>query len=455
VRVAFALLVLAASPRAYGDDQNGADSDSAASANAGASATESEAADAETPPPAMTSSLWHGSTPTQLHWHLLYLPETVLEVVFTPVSMTVGLVEKYRLDKRMSDLLRSDDGRIKVSPKLKLSFGDGLGLGAELSLKELFERRARFDAGGIVRLDGDTELGADYEYRFPSLEGRTVYLAVFHERDGNQPYFGIGGASDTADRRVLRSRDAGMTLGVDVNELGSLPFAGLAEVGAQWQELAPGVDGSRIPVGEMGDPVSPPPAFGDLVYYGSAGLTGSYDTRDVGGKPTRGFYAALSSHFLKAVDGSSLSALSLGADLEWYVPLLPQYRVLVISAGGSSALDPIPGDDIPLVAYPFLGRRRHLRGYDRVRFRDKNAVWTGAEYRYPIYEYLATTAGLDAVWFADLGTVFGEDPLEVGRTRYSFGGGIRGAHETKLIFDMMIGWSPEGVELNLSAGRSL
>src|SRR5687768_3871168 len=88
---------------------------------------------AQPAPPAqeLTTPVWREPPPPlELGWHVMALPEYVVELAFTPVAFAVGLVEKYRLDQRVYDLLRNDAGTVKVVPAAKFSGGDGFGLGA-------------------------------------------------------------------------------------------------------------------------------------------------------------------------------------------------------------------------------------------------------------------------------------------------------------------------------------
>src|SRR5262245_23880306 len=90
---------------------------------------------------ALTTPVWREPTPPlELGWHVMALPEYVVELAFTPVAFAVGLVEKYRLDQRVYDLLRNDAGTVKVVPAAKFSGGDGFGVGAALDLENLAGR---------------------------------------------------------------------------------------------------------------------------------------------------------------------------------------------------------------------------------------------------------------------------------------------------------------------------
>src|SRR5688500_3015185 len=85
----------------------------------------------EPPPPGTTTEVWREpAPPLDLVYHALNLPEYVIELALTPLAFTVGLVQRYRVDKRFYDLLRNDAGTIKVVPNAKFSGGEGFGIGA-------------------------------------------------------------------------------------------------------------------------------------------------------------------------------------------------------------------------------------------------------------------------------------------------------------------------------------
>jgi hemolysin activation/secretion protein len=126
----------------------------------------------------------------------------------------------------------------------------------------------------------------------------------------------------------------------------------------------------------------------------------------------------------------------------------------MLTLSGTAATHLLPGDEIPLDSLAKVDRS-NVRGYDRERFRDLYSVVGSVEYRYPIYEYLATRVGLDAFMFVDAGSVFGQEKLSLSPLHYSVGTGLRGAHETTLLFQATLGWSPEGIQLNLGVEKTL
>jgi Omp85 superfamily domain len=407
-----------------------------------------------TPEHPLTSAEWSPGYHFDLHWRLLMLPERVIELVFLPISLVVGAVEEYRIDKRVIDGLTWATGRNQISPRFKFSLGDGAGIGLWVSRKKLFDERARLRLGGIVRLDADWQLETEYRHALLIPGGRGLRARAYVENDKNRRFYGIGGDSSEDDRRVLRSYEQGAFVEIDLQGIDRYTYAGTAGVGIRRQTLSPGTDSTYMPVGAEGDPVVPPPGFDDGAIYAEANITGRYDTRDTFGRPTRGTLAVLRGLARQEVTGKDLSAVTLDASVHWHLPVLPDNRVLVLSIAGTTAFALRPGSEIPLDSLAVLGRQ-NVRGYDRDRFLDRHALQATIEYRFPIYEYLTSRAGLDAFVFVDGGTIWGKSAFDAIPPLWSAGGGVRGAHDTTLVFTTTVGYSPEGLQFTVGAESSL
>ncbi|MEO8701821.1 MAG: BamA/TamA family outer membrane protein [Kofleriaceae bacterium] len=389
-----------------------------------------------------------------LHWRILMLPELVVGYVFLPISIAVGAVQEYRIDRRFADAVSFLDGRVKLSPRFKFSFGDGAGVGLWIKRQQLFDYRAELRVGGLYRLNGDWQLETKYAHQLLLPGGRGLRTHAFIEEDKNQRYYGIGGETLETDRRVLRSFDQGATAEFDLQGVDRYTYYGVGSFGFHRQALSPGTSTGDIPLGEMDDTVVPPAGFNDTAVYVDVGIVGRRDTTDTAARPTRGTVIELATRGRYEVTGKNLSAVTTRAGARVYLPVLPDHRVLVFGITGEAASALFSGDSIPLDSLAVVGRT-NMRGYDRERFRDLYAIVASAEYRFPIYEYLASRAGLDAFLFAEAGTIWGKTDFSLDPLRYSTGGGIRAAHETTLIFQTTLGFSPEGLQFNIGVEAAL
>ncbi|MBA2543615.1 MAG: BamA/TamA family outer membrane protein [Deltaproteobacteria bacterium] len=398
-----------------------------------------------------TTAMWHPRRHFDLQWQLLMIPERIVSLVGIPFELLLRVFEERRLDRRIAALLTFRG--MTLAPRFKFSFGDGLGAGLWIKRGGLFGRHAKVRFGGLARIDRDWQVEIEYEHQLLFPGGRGLRVRAYVENDKNQRFYGIGGQSLETDRRVLASFDEGALAEVDLQGIDVYKYSGIGQLGLRRQSLSAGTSAGDLPVA-VGDTVTPPPGFDESAAFVDALLVGRYNSTDTVGRPTRGLLLEASVLGRTDVTGKGLSAATFSGRSSIYLPVLPEHRVLVLSLGGSAATSLFPGDEIPLDSLPELGRK-NVRGYDRERFRDRYALTASAEYRFPIYEYLASGAGLDAFAFFDAGTVWGTTAFALDPFRYSVGGGVRGAHETKLVFEGTVGWSPEGLQINLGIEKAL
>jgi len=403
----------------------------------------------------LTSEVWQPpDPPMDLHWHLLALPEYLIEIAFSPLALLVTLTERHRLDRRLKDALRNDAGTIGVNPRVKLSTGDGFGGGASLWFKNLFGDEQRLKLGGLARINGDFEADVLFRSSFASMEGRVVSLRLLAERDKNMPFFGLGNDTVKADRRVLQSDRVEGGVSVDLFGAGLTRVFGTVDLSFFRQELSTGDDPTVMGVAP-GDTVPLPAGFGRALNFARLDVSFGVDTRDTIGRPTKGVRAAISGTAATDLD-VELAAMAATLTVTGYVPILPEHRVIALSAGARASKRLPDAVDVPLELLTTLGRRDFLRGYLNGRFRDRMGWWAGAEYSYPIYEYMATGVHLHAVVFGDVGRVAADfTQLIETPVRFSWGFGVRGVHDAVEAISILIGFSREGVQFGLAAGADL
>lgn len=402
----------------------------------------------------LTTPTWQPpDPPVDLHWHLLALPSYLVEAALTPIGLLVTLTQRYRLDRRVVDFLRNDAGTIGVTPRVKLSTGDGFGGGAALWFKNGLGKDQPLAIGGLARINGDYEAELRFETDSARLEGRGIEGRLLIELDQNDRYFGIGNDTKQTDRRALQRRimEAGLT--IDVFRAGLRTFFGQADLSWMRERLTTGTHPVYPGVME-GDSVAPPPGFNESRHYAKLSTVVGFDNRDTIGRPTRGVKTGV--RLTAATDTKAeLAAVALTASFTTYLRLLPEHRVLSLSVGARAA-HPIAGRDVPLNMLTVLGGDEVLRGYLRGRFRDRLGWWSTAEYSWPVYELLNTGVHLHTVLFADVGRV-GRVPGDLIESplRYSVGVGLRGVHDADEGLSLFVGFSPEGVQVGLNAGSVL
>ena len=386
---------------------------------------------------------------------LLVLPERLLEAMFLPVGALLVVSERHQIPKRVGDFLQNDAETIVVSPKLKFSTGQGLGLGAALKLQSRLASEAQLRFSGLIELDGDFEFGVRTERRVARLDGRRISLSVDYEKERGNDYFGIGDDTLLEDRRELGIDDIRALLTTEINSRASETFYGTGHIGFLRQRLYPG-QGSAMPLEEMGM-VAVPQSFGLTRNYAAAGLETRYDTRDTEGRTSTGVLLAASGKFTLDVGDVNVNAVTATASGALFLPIAGRSRTLVLSMGIGVA-ESVTGDpeEIPLDALVVLGRNNHLSGYRKSRFRATRTVWGHGEYRYPIWYLSSHPIVLTSRLFVDIGREGDNfDDLIETPVRSSFGTGFVVELYHSTVTGAQIAFSPEGFEVIFSAGTPL
>jgi hypothetical protein len=156
--------------------------------------------------------------------------------------------------------------------------------------------------------------------------------------------------------------------------------------------------------------------------YHVAGLGSSitYDTRNNAFAPDKGFFGQFSfNHFDKYL-GSDYVYTNYVVDLRKYIHIF-QKQVLAIQLFSFNN-----SGEVPLRSLASFGGASHMRGYYDGRYKDMNQTIMQAEYRFPLYKHFG------AVAFAGTGDVSNSfTGYSLNDLKYSFGGGIRFALDTK------------------------
>ena len=387
------------------------------------------------------------------HWQLLRLPELATRLVLTPLFPLVALAEQTRLDLRLYDLATNPERTRYLIPLLTAYTDDGVGGGLLYVHTDAFGGGENIKLYTLTTTIRDVQVEASYSEELSILDGRRVGLALEYDLDRNDKYHGIGATTDEDSLRALEVSDLGLALEIDVgapNTFFRTGFGSQARIGYLRERLGPG----RIvgpPVSADDPDVPPPPGFEQPVDYANLEWAFSYDQRDSLGRTQRGAYVGVAFSASSDLDDRDLSAAKMQATFSYFLPVAPRYRVLVFTLGGASAT-PLSADaQIPLHQLVSLGRTSSLRGYAKNRFRDSNGWWVNLEYRYPLFEYQDTGAGLSAAIFLDAGGVgptireLWDKPI-----RYTPGIGIRAEAPSAFVFRAQAGYSPEGIEAGVS-----
>ena len=127
-------------------------------------------------------------------------------------------------------------------------------------------------------------------------------------------------------------------------------------------------------------------------------VSADFNYRQPLGNPRRGgrYFVAYSHFDDRDLDAYSFSRVNV--DLQQYIPLLSDRRVLALRMV-TSASDTTDQNQVPFYLQRTLGGPDDLRGFRRFRFRDENLLLLQAEYRWEIF------TAVDGAIFYDAGKV--------------------------------------------------
>jgi len=123
-----------------------------------------------------------------------------------------------------------------------------------------------------------------------------------------------------------------------------------------------------------------------------------FNRRQPRGNPRTGGRYALTFQRFDDIDTNRFSFNRVDVDLQHYVPLLRDRRVLALH-GAVSMSDADSGAEVPFYLQRTLGGPDDLRGFHRFRFRDRHMLLMQAEYRWEIF------TAVDGAIFYDAGKV--------------------------------------------------
>jgi outer membrane protein assembly factor BamA len=116
------------------------------------------------------------------------------------------------------------------------------------------------------------------------------------------------------------------------------------------------------------------------------------------GNPRRGGRYAVTYYRYDDTERDLFSFNRVDVDLQQYIPLVRDRRVLALRARAVTT-DADAGGEVPFYFQPTLGGPDDLRGFRNLRFRDRNILLFQAEYRWEIF------TAVDGALFYDIGKV--------------------------------------------------
>jgi outer membrane protein assembly factor BamA len=258
----------------------------------------------------------------------------------------------------------------------------------------------------------------DARLTLPRLAGNSVFLEFHGQRYDfpEEDFFGLGPASRREDYSTFGLRSSAFGGSGGIRPTPWLSFGGKVDLltpdisrgnASAPQSVVGLFDASQVPgVGEQPDFIRYE-VFADLNY------------RDPRGNPRQGgrYYLGYQTFQDRELDRYDFRRFE--TDIQQYVPLLKDRRVLALRAHASLS-DTAAGHEVPFYFQRTLGGPDDLRGFRRFRFRDRNLLLLQAEYRWEIF------TAVDGAIFYDAGKVFSRrEDLDLRDLESDYGIGFR------------------------------
>jgi outer membrane protein assembly factor BamA len=308
----------------------------------------------------------------------------------------------------------------------------------------VFGDRLFLNTSAAISTKAYKQFTAQALYPPPIWNGRVELGAGFRWNDFPQEdYFGRGNDS-VLDRRVnygLKTTDfTGM---ISVRPLRRLRVG--AEVGHLSPSLGPGTDPRFPSLETLFDDAEAPGLLEDPSYL-YKNLFVEIDYRDQPGNPRSG---GLWRAKYGAWDDRELQRYDFGrfdAEVAHFFPIFDKKRVFAFRMRLSYTNND-PDNRIPFYFLPYIGGSDSIRGYKEFRFRDENAVFMNAEYRWEAF------AGLDMALFFDAGKVRPDwEDINLQDMKTSYGVGFRFNTFKSVFMRLDLGFGGEGTQIFFKFG---
>lgn len=275
--------------------------------------------------------------------------------------------------------------------------GQGVSFGVGYRRTDLW--RERLGARATARITPQLAYLLDAEVDFQSLETERFFLDFYTkaEHSPQMDFYGPGAGSSSEARTsyTYDTIDADFRVGYDI--LPSLRLGGT--VGYLDVHTASGKR-SGVPSLEEEFTQKEAPGFGLDTWYSRWGGFVEVDYRDLASGPrSGGFYSSTIRQYTDEGLGQ-FDFTQIVFEFQQYIPYFNKNRVIAIRAKAEITSELDEGESvIPFYLQPKLGGNDNLRGFERYRFYDNQAVIINVEHRWH------ASSVLDMALFVDAGKV--------------------------------------------------
>lgn len=316
--------------------------------------------------------------------------------------------------------------------------GSGFALGPAYSRPELSKENIQLRLSALGTLKQYYRL--DMLVSVPRLFLHRLSLDFYGYRtDAPQmDYYGPGPDSRKTGRSNFRREDLAFDFRLGVRPhrrlfLGMTAGGQIVNVGPGKSRLYASADNTYTP--------RQTPGIDEQTDYGHVGPFLQVDFRDRPRDPHRGGSYVVRYVYFHDDELFRYSFRRLEANVEQYIPLLNEKRVIALRAQTDLSF-PNASTRVPFYMQPTLGGSDDLRGYRNFRFYDNNRLVMNAEYRWEVIP------ALDMAVFADAGKVFHRPgQFSLARLQGSGGFGVRFKTRDAVVFRLDTGFSREGFQV--------
>jgi hypothetical protein len=369
---------------------------------------------------------------------LLTVPRWAFSLAMQPIRASAWAYDRYQLQDRFRRIFFNETETMGLFPAFFFETGFGFNAGLRFIYRDLFGKREslRVRTGWGGRYRQRYAVTANTGDRLGSLR---IELAGTIEVRDRERFAGIGNRDlatgalispidALGDGPVLesryRQRFGQLSAATRVSIAG--PLAIRATGGVLDRKFSTrGVNARNDPVISEAYDTSSIPGFTEDPQLGYAELELSFIDRRPASKympwiwwTTGSSLRAFAGH-ARSLRGDPSRFYRFGVDLQRYINLFDNSRVLVVRGYGEGVSEP-PGERVPFSELPSLGGRRILRGYPKSRFRDRYAAMGSLEYQFDV------NSGSYGYLFMDAGKVMRTmDAVSLDELRLGFGGGLQ------------------------------
>lgn len=359
-----------------------------------------------------------------------------------------GFVAKLRKiadDTQIVDRLNGDvDGWY---PRLGgMTRGSGFSLGPGYRSR-LFDDRIFVDLSAGVSIKGYQVAEADVRW-FQAYDERVELWSNFrYEHFPQEDFYGMGLGAPLATETSYDFDSTDFVVRGLIKPSRWLRFG--TSFGYLRPEIGPGKD-SRVPsIEALFTDAEAPGLVGDTSYLHTT-LFAEIDQRDNRGNPTSGGFYRTSfglwnDYTVNAFDHKRFDAVAVH-----HVPIAPSRNHVLTGRIGTSYVNNETGHRVPFYFLAYVGGVDTIRSFNEFRFKDENALWMTAEYRWRFHKYASV------VTFVDAGKVAGDwQDLNFTGLKKGYGFGLRAHTRTQTLARIDFGTGGgEGWAVFLKVGPS-